>query len=344
MTTKQVDILNIGLIFTSLFLAFQIPFKLFLFSYAVLGPLHYLTEINWLNKKNYFVKNPKWICFLFALTVLICLPVLLTEVLKIDFFKGLTNLINNSSELRGISKWSANFLFIGIVSSISFVMFKETWKVILSILITTVVAYLLMTVPLYITIIGIFIPTIIHVFVFTAIFILFGAIKSKSKMGYLTVVLMFLSALIIAKANVNPRDFILSEATKQNFNSSTFSFVNISIAKFLGLVSENTNYSLISVVGVKIQIFIAFAYTYHYLNWFSKTSIIKWHQVNKKQFIIIAVIWALSVTLYYYNYRLGFIALLFLSMLHVFYEFPLNIVSMKGVFNELFNSKSRIKS
>jgi hypothetical protein len=26
---------------------------------------------------------------------------------------------------------------------------------------------------------------------------------------------------------------------------------------------------------------IAFAYQYHYLNWFSKTSIIKWHEVTR---------------------------------------------------------------
>ena len=34
----------------------------------------------------------------------------------------------------------------------------------------------------------------------------------------------------------------------------------------------------------KVQAFLAFAYTYHYLNWFSKTLIIKWHQVAKKKF------------------------------------------------------------
>src|SRR5438045_6620252 len=30
------------------------PFHVFLFAYAVLGPLHYLTEISWLHDRNYF--------------------------------------------------------------------------------------------------------------------------------------------------------------------------------------------------------------------------------------------------------------------------------------------------
>jgi hypothetical protein len=29
--------------------------------------------------------------------------------------------------------------------------------------------------------------------------------------------------------------------------------------------------------------FIAFAYTYHYLNWFSKTDIIRWHVVSQRR-------------------------------------------------------------
>jgi hypothetical protein len=35
--------------------AYVFPFELFLFSYAVSGPLHYLTEISWLHDRKYFV-------------------------------------------------------------------------------------------------------------------------------------------------------------------------------------------------------------------------------------------------------------------------------------------------
>src|SRR5215212_6090207 len=33
---------------------FVAPFHLFLFAYAILGPLHYLTEISWLHDRDYF--------------------------------------------------------------------------------------------------------------------------------------------------------------------------------------------------------------------------------------------------------------------------------------------------
>jgi hypothetical protein len=76
---------------------------------------------------------------------------------------------------------------------------------------------------------------------------------------------------------------------------------------------------------------IAFAYTYHYLNWFSKTSVIKWHEVPKAWLITTAMLWIGSVILYYVDYMLGLQALLLLSMLHVFLEFPLNFRSMQGI-------------
>ena len=46
----RVDLLNTGLILVSVGLAFLFPFRLFLVAYAIIGPLHYLTEINWLNE------------------------------------------------------------------------------------------------------------------------------------------------------------------------------------------------------------------------------------------------------------------------------------------------------
>src|SRR5262245_7429478 len=56
LTTEQLNYLNIALMVGSCLLAFVYPFELFLFSYAVLGPLHYLTEISWLHERNYFTE------------------------------------------------------------------------------------------------------------------------------------------------------------------------------------------------------------------------------------------------------------------------------------------------
>src|SRR5271169_2163520 len=59
MNTRTVDLANIFLMLFSCALAFAVPFELFLFSYAVLGPLHYLTEIGWLRKRDYFANGKK---------------------------------------------------------------------------------------------------------------------------------------------------------------------------------------------------------------------------------------------------------------------------------------------
>src|SRR6266550_9456245 len=56
LTTNEVNYLNVGLMIVSCVLAYLIPFELFLFAYAVLGPLHYLTEISWLHDRKYFVE------------------------------------------------------------------------------------------------------------------------------------------------------------------------------------------------------------------------------------------------------------------------------------------------
>ena len=37
--------------------AFIMPFEVFLFAYAFMGPLHYLTEISWLHDRQYFAKG-----------------------------------------------------------------------------------------------------------------------------------------------------------------------------------------------------------------------------------------------------------------------------------------------
>ena len=52
---ERLDAINIGLMLLSCAVAVIIPLELFLFSYAILGPLHYLTEISWLHDRKYFL-------------------------------------------------------------------------------------------------------------------------------------------------------------------------------------------------------------------------------------------------------------------------------------------------
>src|SRR5687767_11357461 len=74
LASERIDFINILLIILSAVLALVMPFELFLFSYAILGPLHYLTEISWLHDRQYFTKGKY--DYIFFILIGLCLTVL----------------------------------------------------------------------------------------------------------------------------------------------------------------------------------------------------------------------------------------------------------------------------
>jgi hypothetical protein len=162
--------------------------------------------------------------------------------------------------------------------------------------------------------------TIVHVFLFTGAFILLGALKSKSWVGLLSLAVFVgcaIATMTVAAPYAMPGDRI-----RQLY--STFEFLNKEMlwltGRPLGAVYE--------AAGVGVMRLIAFAYLYHYLNWFSKTSIIKWHEITRTRAVVIAGVWLAGGLAYLFDYRLGFGILYIMSMLHVFLEFPLNHQTM----------------
>ena len=87
--------------------------------------------------------------------------------------------------------------------------------------------------------------------------------------------------------------------------------------------------------GIVIMRLIAFSYTYHFLNWFSKTSIIKWHQIPKKNLAVVFLLWIASLALYFYDYYIGLKVLYFLSLLHVVLDFPLDHLTFIAIGQEV---------
>jgi hypothetical protein len=67
--------------------------------------------------------------------------------------------------------------------------------------------------------------------------------------------------------------------------------------------------------------FIAFAYTYHYLNWFSKTGIIHWQVVSQRRIAGLVALWLVSLALYAWSWQWGYVGLLGLSVAHVILGF-----------------------
>jgi hypothetical protein len=311
---QKINIINIGLMLLSTMLAFLIPFELFLFVYAVLGPLHYLTEISWLHDRNYFTKHKYDVILLIAMGVLITL----------------------TQYNKAFIPYNTYYVWIAFLSALAMVFIKNIWYKLIAILIVIVSSKLSENFMLFLLV---FLPTLIHVYIFTGLFILFGSLKSKSASGYLSMLVFILCPILLLYVAPNWRPLNISSYALHVYPQ--FETMNaFSLKALFGMeVNGGNKFDLIynSNTGNVLMRFIAFAYTYHYLNWFSKTNIIRWHEVPKKRFAFVIALWIISIALYAYNYKLGFEWLFLLSFLHVVLEFPLNHISITGIGIELIN-------
>lgn len=321
MNPKTIDIANIALMIISCVAAYLLPFELFLFSYAVLGPLHYLTEISWLHRRDYFTTGK------LDYLVFVPLGVILTMFIVLN------------AEGEEASRWSTNLIFICVVGALGMVLLKNWLYKLLLIIAALFVGYMLSEFRGVQLAFGMYLPTLVHVFIFTGLFIIYGALKNKSITGMLSVLVFvgcgasfFLYHPTISWYQVSP--YAVRSIQGIRFDGLIGSFIHIF---HMDTINYQNFYQVIfhSVPGQSVMRFIAFAYTYHYLNWFSKTSVIKWHLVPRKWLVVVVVLWLSSVALYAYDYMLGLEVLFLLSMLHVFMEFPLNYRSIIGIGEEL---------
>ncbi len=327
--TNRIDVINVGLLVLSLGLAFVMPFELFLFVYAVLGPLHYLTEISWLHDKNYYTKSRKDVILLVVISLFLTFLFVagqhakewLNEVIPRDIHEILTS----------------SLTFIAFGSALFMAFIKKPMVRAVGIILTVLLVLLVnQSIPFF----TVFLPTLVHVFLFTSLFMLYGALRSRSKLGLLTVGLHILCPFLLFYLFPGDSNMFLTDGGKEMYENSMFAGLNTYILQNnfgveIRSMQELTNNIFHTDLGVSIMRFIAFAYTYHYLNWFSKTEVIRWHKVPKARFVVVLVAWVVSVVLYAIDYTLGFQWLFLLSFMHVLLEFPLNYISVAGIFQEL---------
>ena len=317
MNSAAIHHINSGLIIISCIVAFFIPFELFLFSYAVLGPLHYLTEIGWLHKKNYFTKGKYDFLFLCVACVFL---------VYWNYNPPKSNTI------------TADLLFYSLLSSFVFVFIKDWLYRIVILILALLMISVFNDLPNYFTWFAIFLPTVIHVFIFTWAFMLYGVLKEKSWQGALSIIILVICAVLLFQIQPQNLFYHVSEYSQKSY--SQFVLLNVSLVNFFNLDKfTDVGQIFTTNAGFVVMRFIAFAYTYHYLNWFSKTSVIKWHLVPKRTLYITLLIWLSSIAIYAYDYTLGMNVLFFLSFLHVFLEFPLNVVSFTGIGKEMLTFK-----
>jgi hypothetical protein len=337
--THGIDILNFFLIWFTLVLAMNWPFQLFLFSYIVIGPWHYLTEINWLDKQKYFLQRKDSRVFVWSMVALVLLltaGTLFPQAGTLEWTKPMYNAVYGlpGNPVAQVVQWSWSLMLIAFVTAAAW-LFTDRWALRAPIIVFCVLSSLFFyKMPWAGILFGLLLPTIVHVFLFTMLFMWYGTLKTRSGWGYLNLASMVLAVLVIAVYPVSAESLHLSDSVIQLTLASAFHQINYLINHWFGLMNDNKA-DLASPAFFKVQSFIAFVYTYHYLNWFSKTSIIKWHQVEKKKFVFSGILWAASLALYKVDYRLGFAAVSVLSLLHVVLEFPLNFVSIRAILGAL---------
>lgn len=319
----RLNYINIALMLISCVVALFVPFELFLFAYAVLGPAHYLTEISWLHKQGYFTRGKHDYLILGGLAVLLLGSAIVSG--------------QNFGQLPSTSSL-ASFTFLALGSALVLVLTDKFFPRLFGLAAVAVLAFTsINSAGFLVVLLATFVPTLIHVYIFTGFFMIYGALKARSRTGYLAFGIFLLCPLICLF--VDPRHSMPSAyvAVSYFFN---FAGVNFTI---LGLDTPHTRAEGIHAAtqvfsshkGLIVMRFIAFAYTYHYLNWFSKTSIIGWHKVGMKRLAGIGALWAAAVGTYVYNYALGYKVLFCLSFMHIFLEFPLNHISIMGTFREV---------
>jgi len=339
MTGSSLNYLNIGLIFISMLVAFKVPFELFLFSYAVLGPLHYLTEISWLRKRQFFTTGKNDWKLLAGMTTLYTLLFILYVISNQGpMAEGIQSWFgeNFQSGMEIISNTTVILIFGALVAAIAMAAFKKTRTKIIVSVAGLILGAALLPFEGYKTIVNVFLPTLIHVLIFTGAFMLYGATKDRSKSGVITFGIFVVAAIFTLYSGHYPAEYFtdVSQGTKDSFDASGFNYLrNVIITGLIEVTNNGIQREDAWVLHGSIRL-IAFAYTYHYLNWFSKTSIIGWHKIPRRNLLIVLAIWIASVALYFYDYKVGLLALLFLSVLHVFLEFPLNYHSFVGIGKE----------
>ena len=308
--------LNALAIILSAIIAYLMPFELFLFAYAFIGPLHYITELNWLKEKRFFIKDTR-----VSITLTIISFVLGAWVVFSYF-----NLIDTSKFFNK----SYTFLILFAISLCTIYVLKKKVKLASLIIFVGIVISLLVFFSPKFYWIALFIPTLIHVFVFTFFFMLYGALKSGSK----TQIALSLSLLVVGTSLL----FIPAKNEIFTQNYWLVKYINSGFGKINLFILNKLNIDFVSGENIsdkatRLQSFISFAYTYHYANWFLKTKIINWDKaLNLKKLVAILFSYILLISLYMYNYMLGLVLVYGLSLWHVLMEFPLNIISIKYCF------------
>ena len=275
------------------------PLQTFIFVYAFVGPFHYLTEIAWLRKKEFYfgggLVSPR--VFVVVASAL-CLAASVDMVIH-----------------RGITGYAVGLLLVLSLSAR-----VKNPSVLLAALVAGYCAkFLVHGLVLFLAAI---LPTVVHVYVFTVLFIVSGLVRSSERpmLAWVNPLLLLAMPVLLLRGSWS----YLAPGSYWVHAEAGFSELHRYLAGLLGANLHPGMTMMTDPAATGVMRVLAFIYMYHYLNWFAKTELLKWHLVSRRSWVTILALYGLSIGCYLYSFVLGFYIVNFLSLLHVLLELPLN--------------------
>jgi hypothetical protein len=306
---KSQHAVNLAVLLFSAATAWVAPLQTFIVAYAVIGPFHYLTEIAWLRKKEFFfgdgVVSPR--VYLLTASVLCVFA-----SLDLHFKRG----------------WAVYAIGALIVLSLG-AMVRNVPVLIGALALVFATKFFVHGYGLFV---AAFVPTVVHVYFFTLIFLVSGALRGRrmSPLGWLNPLLLIAIPLVMVR--LSGRYGVGMPGAYWMASETSFKEIHEYISGLLGLGMHFDSGSALAPSTVATFRFLAFIYLHHYLNWFAKTELLAWHKVSRRSWVAVVAIYAAMIGSYAYNFAIGFYASYFLSLLHVLLELPLNWRSGVGIF------------
>lgn len=321
----NLDRLNLALILGSALLAVGWPFETLLLAYAVLGPLHYLTEISWLHDRRYFLprRHDVWPLLLGGTALILAVAMVAAS---------------HKSALRIAIEHGALFALFGFALVM---VLTPRWRTrLLALLVLVPACTLLARVDGFATSLAGYLPTVIHVYVFTGLFMLVGTLRRPSRDSRAAMAAYVLCPVLCWLAP------LAWSAPASAWAGHAFTGTLSSISRLILGDADHAldgDALLTDPLAILVTRVLALAYLYHYLNWFSKVEVIGWARMSPLRGVLIGAAWIGASALYFRDYLLGFTVLLLLSFLHVVLEFPLNHRSFREL-GERFPLATRLRA
>ena len=283
------------------------PLQVFLLAFAILGPIHYLTEIAWLRKNKFYLDQSN-----------LSVPAYVTMA-------GIAVVVSQSSSVFRHDLW---FWTVGAMLMMSLTVLVKSMRVL------ALIAGFLFAIPLvfrsWVFVVAAIVPTLVHVFVFTFVFMISGVRRSthRSWAAWLNPILMLLIPLLLMLLRIH---YAPPAGIWLKIEDITFSTIHATFSRHMHHPMRADSQILDDTFFAGMARVFAFAYLFHYLNWFSKTELLKWHKLSTRSWLTLTGLYVVCILLYTINLRIGLVVAGLLSLLHVFLEFPLDWTAVRFV-------------